>query len=292
MNHWSLPRLLGVSRRPSAATPLLVPPDPCSPGPSGEARCGGLSGQGPRGEGLVSTGHTARGQCPAHTLPQCRAFLPLPTSYFQALLSEKLPEIGHSAHPGGTVGPHFCTGGVCVGGILRKRCVFVYLGLRVPRPPRGHLSVCTCPPFGGATPTPVPSFALPIPHCSFCGPGHVHGLPPAVSPCPHTPAILFVGHPSAGRRLGGCQERLSRPCHLPWAGVGRVCKAARSWGRCLEGRPMLPSRPAPTEKAEAQRWGSDLPTSHSGKETEPGLELDPALSFPVELSAAQGKWFL
>ena len=70
-------------------------------------------------------------------------------------------------------------------GILRKRCVFVYLGLRMPRPPWGHLSVCTCPPFGGATPTPVPSFALPIPHCAFCGPGHVHGLPPSLTMSPH-----------------------------------------------------------------------------------------------------------
>lgn len=71
-----------------------------------------------------------------------------------------------------------------------------------------------------------------------------------------------------------------------------MCKAASFWGRCLEGCPVLPSRPAPREKAEAQRRGSDLPTSHSGKETEPGLELHPALSFPVKLSAAQGKWYL
>lgn len=55
---------------------------------------------------------------------------------------------------------------------------------------------------------------------------------------------------------------------------------------------MLPSRPAPREKTEAQRLGSDLPTSHSGNETEPGLELHPVLSFLVELSAARGKWFL
>ena len=176
-------------------------------------------------------------------------------------------------------------------GILKKRCVFIYLGLRVPRPPWGHLSVCTCPPFGGATPTPCPALPSPSPTEPPVGLDMCTAYHP-VSPCPHTSAILFVGHPSAGRSLGGCQECLSRPCHLPWEGVGRVCKAARSWGRCLEGRPTLPSRPAPTEKAEAQRWGSHLPTSHSGKETEPGLELHPALNFPVELSAAQGKWFL
>ena len=35
MSRWSLPRLLRVSRRPSAATPLLIPPDPCRPGSLG-----------------------------------------------------------------------------------------------------------------------------------------------------------------------------------------------------------------------------------------------------------------
>ena len=72
MSHWSLPRLLGVSRRPSTATPLPVPPDPCSLGPSGEARCGGLSGQGPGAggqEGLASTGHSERAVPGPHAPP-------------------------------------------------------------------------------------------------------------------------------------------------------------------------------------------------------------------------------
>lgn len=81
---------------------------------------------------------------------------------------------------------------------------------------------------------------------------------------------------------------------LPFAPGGGGEGVQSSWvpGLAPRGPTLATFKTSPQRESRGPERGSDLPTPHSRKEAELGLALHPDPSFPIEFSAAHGKWLL